>query len=102
MTTSRTRVTGIHVGVDVGKFTLDIYIHERGLYWQVENTPEGIRSALNRIGRYKVFRLVVEATGPIRAGARQRRLRSRDSGCHRQALGSQAICSRYRAVGQDR
>ena len=63
MATSRTRVTGIHVGVDVGKFTLDIYIHERGLYWQVENTPEGIRSALNRIGRYKVFRLVVEATG---------------------------------------
>ena len=63
MTTSRTRVTGIHVGIDVGKFTLDIHIHERGLYWQVENNPEGIRSALTRICRYTVSRLVVEATG---------------------------------------
>lgn len=63
MTTSSTRVTGIHVGVDVGKFSLDIHIHERDLYWRVGNTPEGIRSALNRIGRYKVARLVVETTG---------------------------------------
>ena len=63
MTTSRKRVTGIHVGIDVGKYTLDIHIHERDLYWQVDNTPQGIRSALNRIGRYKVTRLVVEATG---------------------------------------
>jgi len=63
MTTSRKRVSGIHVGVDVGKFTLDIHIHERDLYWQVEKTSEGIRSALNRIGRYTVSRLIVEATG---------------------------------------
>jgi transposase len=63
MTTSRTRVTGIHVGIVVGKYTLDIHIYERNLYWQVDNTPEGIRSALYRIGRYTVARLVVEATG---------------------------------------
>jgi transposase len=63
MTNSRKRVTGIHVGVDVGKFTLDIHIYERNLHWQVDNTPDGIRSALNRIGRYTVSRLIVEATG---------------------------------------
>jgi transposase len=63
VTTSRTRVAGIHVGIDVGKYTLDIHICERNLYWQVDNTPEGIRSALNRIGRYTIARFVVEATG---------------------------------------
>lgn len=63
MTTSSQRVTGVSIGVDVGKYTLDIYIYERGLYWQVENTADGIRAALNRIGRYQVSRLVVEATG---------------------------------------
>jgi transposase len=63
MTTSRTRVTGIHVGVDICNFTLGIHIHERDLYWQADNTPEVIRSALNRIGRYTVAQLVLEATG---------------------------------------
>jgi hypothetical protein len=63
MTTLSPRVTGIHVGTDVGKYTPDIPIYERDLYWQVDNTPEGIHSALNRIARYTVTRLVVEATG---------------------------------------
>ncbi|MEW8338503.1 MAG: transposase [Candidatus Thiodiazotropha taylori] len=51
------------MGVDVGKYTLDIYIYEREIYWQVDNTTEGIRAALRRIAHYKVSRLVVEATG---------------------------------------
>ena len=53
----------INVGVDVGKWFLDIYIHEKKLYWQVENTPEGIKSLLDRLARYQVQRLVMEATG---------------------------------------
>ena len=54
MTTSHTRDTGFHVGIDAGKQTLDVYIYECVLYWQVDNTPEGIRSALNRVSRHTV------------------------------------------------
>ena len=53
----------INVGVDVGKWFLDIYIHEKKLYWQVENTPAGIKKLLGRLARYQVQRLVMEATG---------------------------------------
>jgi transposase len=57
------RTSGVNVGVDVGKFTLDFYIHERDVHWQAENNDEGIRYSLNRIRRYAVDRLVMEATG---------------------------------------
>lgn len=63
MTTSTKRVTGVNIGVDVGKHFLDFHIYERGIHWQVENTAEGIRCALNRVARYRVDRLVMEATG---------------------------------------
>lgn len=53
----------INVGVDVGKWFLDIYIHEKKLYWQVENTPAGIKKLLGRLAHYQVHRLVMEATG---------------------------------------
>lgn len=63
MTIKQKSDTGVTIGIDVGKFTLDICIHERGLHWQEENSPGGIRKALRRITRYQVSRLVVEATG---------------------------------------
>ncbi|MCL6417914.1 IS110 family transposase, partial [Aestuariirhabdus sp. Z084] len=63
MTIERKNKEGVHIGVDIGKFKLDFFIHERQLHWQSDNTPGGIRAALNRIKRYKVARLVVEATG---------------------------------------
>lgn len=53
----------INVGVDVGKWNLDVHLYERDLYFQVENTPEGIKKLLGRLGRYQVERLVMEATG---------------------------------------
>ena len=53
----------VNVGVDVGKSVLDIYLHEKGLYWQVENTPDGIKKLLGGLDRYQVERLVMEATG---------------------------------------
>ena len=37
-----------NVGVDVSKWFLDIYIHEKKLYWQVENTPEGIKNPVRQ------------------------------------------------------
>jgi len=55
--------TIINVGVDVGKHTLDICIHEKQLYWQEDNTIEGITRILKRLSHYQVERLVVEATG---------------------------------------
>lgn len=55
--------TIINVGVDVGKHTLDICIHEKQLYWQEDNTPDGIKRILKRLSHYQVVRLVMEATG---------------------------------------
>ena len=63
MTNTKTRKTVVNVGVDVGKASLDIVIHEKDLHWQVPNTPEGIRAVLKRLAHYHVERLVMEATG---------------------------------------
>jgi transposase len=63
MTNQLKSKTTINVGVDVGKQFLDVCIHEKSLHWQVENSPEGIKRLLSRLMRYKVERLVMEATG---------------------------------------
>ena len=55
--------TIIHVGVDVGKWFLDVCIHEKEIHWQEDNTPEGIKRVLKRLAHYEVKLLVVEATG---------------------------------------
>ncbi len=54
---------GKNVGVDVGKSQLDIFIHESGLHSSADNTAAGIRSLVARLARYKLARIVVEATG---------------------------------------
>jgi transposase len=53
----------VNVGVDVGKQYLDICIHEKALYWQEENSPDGIKRILKRLAHYQVERLAMEATG---------------------------------------
>lgn len=53
----------INVGVDVGKQFLDVCIYEKSLHWQEENSSDGIKRILNRLSRYQVERLVMEATG---------------------------------------
>jgi transposase len=63
MTISNKSKSSVKVGVDVGKDTLDICIHEKALHWQEANTPDGVRALLNRLARYQVERLVMEATG---------------------------------------
>lgn len=63
MTISNKSKSSVNVGVDVGKDMLDICIHEKSLHWQEANTPEGVRALLNRLARYQVERLVMEATG---------------------------------------
>ena len=53
----------VNVGVDVGKFELDVCIHENQKHWQDENTEAGIKRILKRLAHYQVERLVMEATG---------------------------------------
>lgn len=52
-----------NVGVDVGKSFLDIFIHELNCHWQVHNSKEGISELVKQLKRYKLARIVVEATG---------------------------------------
>lgn len=63
MTTQKSKALGVNIGIDVGKAQLDICIHERKVYFSAGNSPEGIRKALGRLGRYRVERIVIEATG---------------------------------------
>ena len=63
MTNLRKRKSRVNVGVDVGKWMLDIHIYEKNLHWQEENSPEGIKRILKRLAHYRVQRLVMEATG---------------------------------------
>ena len=63
MTNLNKRKSGVNVGVDVGKWMLDIHIYEKALHWQEENSPDGIKRLLKRLAHYRVERLVMEATG---------------------------------------
>lgn len=57
------REARVNVGIDVGKDQLDVHLHERGLHFTATNDAAGIRRVLGRIARYRVARVVVEATG---------------------------------------
>ena len=63
MTNHKMSKTVVNVGIDVGKSLLDIYIYEKAIHWQEDNTPEGIKRILKRLCYYQVERLVMEATG---------------------------------------
>ncbi|MFI0460180.1 MAG: transposase, partial [Candidatus Thiodiazotropha endolucinida] len=63
MTNLKKRKSTVNVGVDVGKWMLDVHIYEKDIHWQDENTPEGISRILKRLAHYRVKRLVMEATG---------------------------------------
>tara|TARA_R110002073_G_scaffold292382_1_gene457667 strand:+ start:511 stop:1035 length:525 start_codon:yes stop_codon:yes gene_type:complete len=61
--TNANRASGVNIGVDVGKFQLDIFVLERDRHFTVTNDHQGIREALTIIRRYTVSRIVLEATG---------------------------------------
>ncbi len=52
-----------NVGIDIGKSMLDMCIYEVDIYTQYPNTPEGVRQLLKQLSRYKITRIIVEATG---------------------------------------
>lgn len=57
-----------NVGIDIGKSMLDACIYEVDVYLQYPNTPEGIRELLKKLSRYKLTRILVEATGGYERG----------------------------------
>jgi len=52
-----------NVGIDVGKTYLDINILEVDRYWQIHNTASDIKELVKQLKRFKLTRIVVEATG---------------------------------------
>lgn len=55
----------ITIGVDTGKFQLDIYIRPLDIYFNVSNDEKGIKQALKIIKPHKPNRIVIEATGRL-------------------------------------
>ena len=55
----------INVGVDTGKYQLDIYIRPLDIYFTVPNDDKGIKEAVKTIKKYKPERIVIEATGRL-------------------------------------
>ena len=55
----------INVGVDTGKFQLDIYIRPLDIYFTVSNDEKGINEAVKKIKKHKPERIIIEATGRL-------------------------------------
>jgi len=58
-------LTPVNVGIDVGKAQLDVCLLERNLTLQVDNEPDAIRALISRLARYRLARIVIEATGRL-------------------------------------
>lgn len=52
-----------NIGIDVGKTYLDIYILELDRHWLIYNAVDDIKALIKTIKRFKLSRIVVEATG---------------------------------------
>ena len=55
----------VNVGVDVSKDRLDVYLLERDLSLSVPNHEHAIASLIQRLARYRLERIVIEATGRL-------------------------------------
>ncbi|WP_448570081.1 IS110 family transposase, partial [Thalassotalea ganghwensis] len=55
----------INVGIDTGKFQLDIYIRPLDIYFTVTNDEKGIKGAITTIKKYTPERIIIEATGRL-------------------------------------
>jgi transposase len=55
----------INVGVDTGKFQLDIYIRPLDIYFSVPNDEIGIKEAIKIIKKHSPDRIIIEATGRL-------------------------------------
>lgn len=55
----------VNVGVDVGKSQLDLYLLERGRAMTIPNLEPDIGTLIGSLRRYRIERIVVEATGRL-------------------------------------
>lgn len=55
----------VNVGVDVGKSQLDLYLLERDRALTVPNEERAIHALIRSLSRYRIERIVVEATGRL-------------------------------------
>ena len=55
----------VNVGVDTGKFQLDIYIRPLDIYFTVSNDEKGIKEAIKIIKIHAPGRIIIEATGRL-------------------------------------
>ena len=55
----------VNDGIDVGKSHLDVYLLERQLALHIENSDRAIAALVSRLARYRLERIVVEATGRL-------------------------------------
>ncbi|WP_299798829.1 IS110 family transposase [uncultured Shewanella sp.] len=55
----------INVGVDTGKFQLDIFIRPTGHFFSVSNDDKGIKEAIHVLKKHQPERIVIEATGRL-------------------------------------
>ena len=56
------QLPAVNVGIDVGKSQLDLYLLERDRALTVPNEEQAIVTLVRALGRYRVERIVVEAT----------------------------------------
>ena len=59
------RNTAVNVGIDVGKQMLDVYLLERQRAFQYPNDEASIRRLVAKLKRFKIQRIVIEATGRL-------------------------------------
>lgn len=55
----------VNIGIDVGKAQLDVCVLERDLMLEVPNDEGAIRALVARLTRYRLARIVIEATGRL-------------------------------------
>jgi transposase len=55
----------VNVGIDVGKATLDVYLLERNQQLSIPNEEPAIVALVRRLRRYRLERIVLEATGRL-------------------------------------
>jgi len=97
-----TNQSAFHIGVDVGKYQLDFFCHETGDYFQVANSPDGIRKVLKQLAPLSVSRLVVEATGRHEQALVLAASRQKIPVVYRSAHCGAALRRRIGNTGQDR
>ena len=62
------KIADIHVGIDTGKFNLDIELYPIGERFSVNNDAEGIKVAIGRIKPYQPTSITIESTGRLHQG----------------------------------